>query len=337
MLKRDETLGRRVRKPAGFLLGMALCGFIYLSPAPAAVLDFFGPPPPGDPSEQTGPYIGLQYADNALKPCIDNVANNPPGCTVGLLPTNEGALILQGDVPGDPRRRGPEQFRSGTRPVANGGGGLQHPRPTAGRARLFGARRSPSRCCSSRSSAPSRSTTPHRPQNLPSRCPRTTSSGPVPAGAGGLPGAGRDRAVPDAALEHRGSEPLETGDRKFPRPPARGASRGRTAARGRVGPPAVERVLPAGLLQDRPGGRARERRLPRRQADAPLQVGEFGPAGSITRSTGPTVTPTSRRNHERHRDPVPPEHADSGSISPSGPSTGPCRPSCSWRATGSRS
>jgi hypothetical protein len=44
------TLGRWTRKGTGFFLGVALCGFLSASPAPAAELDVFGPPPPAVPS-----------------------------------------------------------------------------------------------------------------------------------------------------------------------------------------------------------------------------------------------------------------------------------------------
>ena len=103
MLKRFESLGRRIRKPALCILGLALFGVLSLSPAPAAVLDYFGPPPHPDntsvdPSEQTGPYIGLQWADNALKPCTGGLV--PPACNPDFFPANEGAIILQGGVQG---------------------------------------------------------------------------------------------------------------------------------------------------------------------------------------------------------------------------------------------
>ena len=83
--QQDGTLGRRIREAMYLFLGLALCGVIIISPATAAVLDYFGPPPAGDPSAQTGPYVGMIYADNLLKT---------------LPPANEGAIILQGGVQG---------------------------------------------------------------------------------------------------------------------------------------------------------------------------------------------------------------------------------------------
>ena len=85
MRKADKTSFNRIRKAGFFLLGMALCGFLYTSTAPAAKLDDFDPPPAGDPSAQRYPYIGLEFSDNALR---------------GLPPANEGAIKLEGDVQG---------------------------------------------------------------------------------------------------------------------------------------------------------------------------------------------------------------------------------------------
>ena len=100
MLKRDESSRGWIRKITGFFLGLALCGISIVAATQAAEMDYFGPPPDNEVSTHTGPYIGLTYADNALVACIDNVVNNPPGCTVGLVPGNEGSFILQGDVQG---------------------------------------------------------------------------------------------------------------------------------------------------------------------------------------------------------------------------------------------
>ena len=85
MRKDHETSGYRFRKAGYILLGMALGGLLLVSPAPAAELDIFGPPPAGDPSEQKYPFIGLEFADNALR---------------GVPPANEGSLLLQGGVQG---------------------------------------------------------------------------------------------------------------------------------------------------------------------------------------------------------------------------------------------
>lgn len=80
----------------------------------AAVLDNFGPPPPGDPSAFTGPFIGDQLAINAL---------------AGLPETNEGAW--EGLASKD-------AVNSGLVPVQNGGGGGNVP-SGAPPSPLFGA------------------------------------------------------------------------------------------------------------------------------------------------------------------------------------------------------
>jgi FtsP/CotA-like multicopper oxidase with cupredoxin domain len=73
-------------EPAGGILFTAAIGVLcVVFAAQAARLDDFGPPPEGDPSAQTGPFIGLIYADNLLRT---------------LPPANEGAFILQGGVQG---------------------------------------------------------------------------------------------------------------------------------------------------------------------------------------------------------------------------------------------
>jgi FtsP/CotA-like multicopper oxidase with cupredoxin domain len=60
-----------IRKSGCFLAGAVLAWVIGVSPAPAAMLDFFGPPPAGDPSAFTGPFIGLNFA-------VDFLATLPP-------------------------------------------------------------------------------------------------------------------------------------------------------------------------------------------------------------------------------------------------------------------
>jgi len=59
-----------------FFLGALICALLSTVQAPAATLDFFGPPPPGDPSAFTGPLIGRDFARELEK----------------LAPANEGAL-----------------------------------------------------------------------------------------------------------------------------------------------------------------------------------------------------------------------------------------------------
>jgi len=141
MSKRIESLGRRIGKPALCILGLALFGVLSLSPAPAAVLDYFGPPPHPDntsvdPSVQTGPYIGLQWADNALKPCTGALV--PPACNPDFFPSNEGAIILQDNVQGTHDNVGQNNYISVDNQVAYGGGDYNIPtnsRPSP----LFGA------------------------------------------------------------------------------------------------------------------------------------------------------------------------------------------------------
>ncbi len=73
------ALNSNVLRKAGLIfIGATLGGLVGASAAPAAPLDFFGPPPVGDPSVFTGPFIGLNFAGNAL-----NL----------LPPTNEGAFL----------------------------------------------------------------------------------------------------------------------------------------------------------------------------------------------------------------------------------------------------
>jgi len=68
---------RPIKAVGCMLRGAALVVLFGASPAPAAMLDFFGPPPPGDPSVFTGPFIGLNFAKDFL---------------ATLPPTIEGAL-----------------------------------------------------------------------------------------------------------------------------------------------------------------------------------------------------------------------------------------------------
>jgi len=76
----------RTRKVASFFLGLVFCGASIVIATQAAELDTFGPPPANDCSAQTGPFIGMIYADNLLQTAA---------------PANEGALILEGGVQGD--------------------------------------------------------------------------------------------------------------------------------------------------------------------------------------------------------------------------------------------
>jgi hypothetical protein len=64
-------LSRSLAKVCLFVVGVTLCGWLGASPVWGEVLDTFGPPPAGDPSAFTGPFIGLNFAQDLL-------ANLPP-------------------------------------------------------------------------------------------------------------------------------------------------------------------------------------------------------------------------------------------------------------------
>jgi FtsP/CotA-like multicopper oxidase with cupredoxin domain len=61
-----QKLSRATRRADLLLIGTTLCGVLVAIPAMGAALDFFGPPPPGDPSAFTGPFIGLNFAADLL-------------------------------------------------------------------------------------------------------------------------------------------------------------------------------------------------------------------------------------------------------------------------------
>jgi manganese oxidase len=82
-----KILFRPIKAAGHFLMGVTVGVLLGSSPAPAAPLDFFGPPPAGDPSAFTGPFIGLNFAGAIL---------------ATLPPANEGALMLQGGAVGTP-------------------------------------------------------------------------------------------------------------------------------------------------------------------------------------------------------------------------------------------
>src|SRR6185369_8478596 len=74
-----------IKKFCYIFAGAALCVLIGASVSPAAVLDFFGPPPEGDPSAFTGPFIGLNFARDLL-------ATLPPAFEGSLLGSSHEAL-----------------------------------------------------------------------------------------------------------------------------------------------------------------------------------------------------------------------------------------------------
>ncbi|RPJ08145.1 MAG: hypothetical protein EHM36_05845, partial [Deltaproteobacteria bacterium] len=75
--KYKKNIIRPIKKINYFFLGATLSGLLITSLAVATVLDFFGPPPAGDPSAFTGPLIGLEFAQDLL---------------ATLPPANEGAF-----------------------------------------------------------------------------------------------------------------------------------------------------------------------------------------------------------------------------------------------------
>jgi manganese oxidase len=66
MLKRYRTIFRPSKAASSLMAGTALCALLGTSLAFAAQLDYFGPPPAGDPSALTGPFIGQPFVDKNL-------------------------------------------------------------------------------------------------------------------------------------------------------------------------------------------------------------------------------------------------------------------------------
>lgn len=64
MLRPSQVMATSVKKAVSITVLLCLVG---MPIALAAVLDFFGPPPAGDPSEFTGPLIGLEFAEDLLE------------------------------------------------------------------------------------------------------------------------------------------------------------------------------------------------------------------------------------------------------------------------------
>jgi len=59
-------MSHKIVQGAHFFLGVTLWGLLAVSTAPAATLDYFGPPLAGDPSAFTGPIVGLDFAGDFL-------------------------------------------------------------------------------------------------------------------------------------------------------------------------------------------------------------------------------------------------------------------------------
>src|SRR6185369_407946 len=66
MLIAHKVLPKPIARAGWFMIGAALAVLQGVSLAPAAPLDLFGPPPVGDPSAFTGPFIGLNFAQGFL-------------------------------------------------------------------------------------------------------------------------------------------------------------------------------------------------------------------------------------------------------------------------------
>ncbi len=78
IFNRSSKLSGQLREAGYLLIGAALSGLVGAPLAAAAALDFFGPPPAGDPSALTGPFIGLNFAQTLL---------------AKLPPANDGAFL----------------------------------------------------------------------------------------------------------------------------------------------------------------------------------------------------------------------------------------------------
>src|SRR6185369_5090382 len=78
MLNKYNMLSGSITKASRFIIGTAFVVWQGATLAPAATLDFFGPPPAGDPSAFTGPFIGLNFAQALL---------------ATLPPPNEGSFL----------------------------------------------------------------------------------------------------------------------------------------------------------------------------------------------------------------------------------------------------
>jgi hypothetical protein len=158
--------------------------------------------------------------------------------------------------------------------------------------------------------------------------------GPPPAGdpsAHTGPLIGEKEAIDDLELLDPANEgALEGGD------PFVNNGRGPAPGRG-LGPPALGRVLPPGLLQDRPGRRPPNGGFRDGRQRHGYSQGEFGPGGLYHRvytadnPGAPTLVGTTAGMAIRFHPNMPVQDP-----TPSGPSTGRCRPSCSWRATARR-
>ena len=308
-----HSAGPRRRLKPMIALGAAtlLLGFGVV--ALADVLDDFGPPPPGDPSEFTGPVVGTARRRSTtwhglLRPTRGPSTAVPPAART----TPSTTTRMDRDEASTPTARS-------TCP------------PAGRRARCSGLRSSPSRCCASRSSAPS-GWPAARPLTTPFPSPTTgpepeqdpdSVAASNPAGAALEAFLERPGHLPrsDRLRQHARREPLEAGDRVVPRSHA-GPPAGRRSAAGQgLVPPAVERV-PRRRSSSRPPVRARGSTAARgtsRQLHG-YSAGEFGPGGlyhDVSTTTGRRHDrQRSRRHHQRTAGALPPAHADPG---PPGP------------------
>jgi hypothetical protein len=99
----EAPRGRRGgRLPQAAVLAVAIAVFGFGVASLAHVMDFFGPPPPGDPSEFTGPLIGENEA-------IDDLENEPDA-NLGAF---EGGATGTSEDPGENNFLGENEVNSG--------------------------------------------------------------------------------------------------------------------------------------------------------------------------------------------------------------------------------
>ena len=87
-----------------FFLGATICALLAGSPVSAATLDYFGPPPPGDPSAYTGPIIGRDAA---------RALNNLPSPMEGALEGSSEEAVRENNAV-------PEQQKTSANVPSNG-------------------------------------------------------------------------------------------------------------------------------------------------------------------------------------------------------------------------
>jgi manganese oxidase len=91
----DRSICRLLRRQVRLWPKAALVALLTAFPAGAANLDYFGPPPAGDPSALTGPYIGLQFADTLLSTLPETNLGSFQGGATGT----KADAALNGSIP----------------------------------------------------------------------------------------------------------------------------------------------------------------------------------------------------------------------------------------------